>query len=103
MAAFWAERCAPSGAWARLTEFTTAADARTSWTETVATRDGRAVEMLVAPLPDASALVVFRDRTRRRESADALAGEARGRGAARAGRGADPEARRPARRRPRRC
>ncbi len=73
MAAFWAERCAPSGAWARLTEFTTAADARTSWTETVATRDGRAVEMLVAPLPDASALVVFRDRSGG-ESADALAG-----------------------------
>ena len=62
MAAFWAERCAPSDAWARLTEFTTAAEARTSWTETIATRDGRAVEMLVAPLPDASALVVFRDR-----------------------------------------
>jgi PAS domain-containing protein len=62
MAALWAERCAPSTAWARLTEFTTAADARTSWTERIMTRDGRAAEMLVAPLPDASALVVFRDR-----------------------------------------
>ena len=62
MAALWAGRCAPSTAWARLTEFTTAAEARTCWTETVSTREGRAVEMLVAPLPDASALVVFRDR-----------------------------------------
>ena len=96
MAAFWAERCAPSGAWARLTEFTTAAEARTSWTEAVATRDGRAVEMLVAPLPDASALVVFRDRAPPAD-AGAAARSARGarrRGAARAGRGAAAEARR---------
>jgi len=73
MAALWAERCAPSTAWARLTEFTTAAEARTSWTEALATRDGRAVEMLVAPLPDASALVVFRDRGAGGAGADALA------------------------------
>jgi len=61
MAAFWAERCVPCAAWARLTEFTTAADARTSWTEAVQMTDGRALQLLVAPLPDASALVVFRD------------------------------------------
>jgi PAS domain-containing protein len=61
MAEFWAERCASSPVWARLAEFTTAAEARTSWTEAVETRDGRRLELLVAPLPDASALVVFRE------------------------------------------
>ncbi|HVH03507.1 MAG TPA: PAS-domain containing protein, partial [Amaricoccus sp.] len=62
MVAVWADRSAPSVAWARLAEFTTAAEARTSWTEAVALRDGGGVEMLVAPLPDASTLVVVRDR-----------------------------------------
>jgi PAS domain-containing protein len=61
MTALWAERCVPSPAWARLSEFTTAAEARTSWTAPIATRDGTRLQMLVAPLPDASALVVFRD------------------------------------------
>ena len=40
MTALWAERCAPSPVWARLAEFATAAEARTSWTATVETRDG---------------------------------------------------------------
>ncbi len=60
MTGIWAERCAPTPVWARLAEFATAAEARTSWTATVETRDGRALVVLVAPLPDASALVVFR-------------------------------------------
>jgi PAS domain-containing protein len=70
MTALWAERCAPSPAWARLAEFTTAAEARTSWTEAVALRDGRRLELLVAPLPDASALVVFREPAGGRIEAD---------------------------------
>lgn len=61
MTAFWEERCAPTPVWSRLAEFATAAEARTSWTETIETRAGRLLRMLVAPLPDASALVVFRD------------------------------------------
>jgi PAS domain-containing protein len=61
LTALWAERCGPSPAWARLAEFATAAEARTSWTATVETRDGARLAMLVAPLPDASALVVFRE------------------------------------------
>ena len=60
MTALWAERCAPSPAWTQLTEFATAGEARTSWTAPIATRDGARLQMLVAPLPDASALVVFR-------------------------------------------
>ena len=82
MAAFWAERCAPSGAWARLTEFTTAADARTSWTETVATRDGRAAG-------DAGGAAARRlgprgvPRPQRRRVGRRARREARGRGAAR--------------------
>jgi PAS domain-containing protein len=60
MCALWEERCAPSPAWARLAEFATAAEARTSWTAPVETRDGARLEVLVAPLPDTSALVVFR-------------------------------------------
>ena len=61
MTAFWEERCAPTAVWGRFAEFATAAEARTSWTETVETRAGRSLLMLVAPLPDASALVVFRE------------------------------------------
>jgi PAS domain-containing protein len=61
MSALWAERCRPTAAWGRLTEFTTAAEARTSWTARIETRAGRELRMLVAPLPDASALVIFRD------------------------------------------
>ncbi len=56
-----AERCQPSPVWARLSEFATAAESRTSWTEAVETTDGRTLHLLVAPLPDASTLVVFRD------------------------------------------
>jgi PAS domain-containing protein len=72
MTALWAERCGPSPAWARLAEFATAGEARTSWTAPVTTREGTRLEVLVAPLPDASALVVFR----------APASEARGDGGA---------------------
>ncbi len=61
LTALWAERCAPSPAWDRLAEFATAGEARTSWTAAIETRDGVRLDMLVAPLPDASALVVFRD------------------------------------------
>jgi PAS domain-containing protein len=60
LAALWAERCRPDGAWDRLREFATAADARTSWATGVETLDGRRIDLLVAPLPDASTLVVFR-------------------------------------------
>ncbi len=57
----WSERCIPSPAWERLTEFATAAEARTSWEASLQTTDGRRLEMRVAPMPDASALVVFRE------------------------------------------
>ena len=60
MTRIWAERCAPSPAWAQLAEFATGAEARTSWTADLETLEGRSLQMLVAPLPDASALVVFR-------------------------------------------
>jgi hypothetical protein len=60
MTRLWAEACEPSPAWAQFAEFATAAEERTSWTAAIATRGGRALEMLAAPLPDASALVVFR-------------------------------------------
>jgi PAS domain-containing protein len=56
----WAERCRPSPVWARLRAFATGGEARASWTDAVETRDGRSLQVLVAPLPDASALVVFR-------------------------------------------
>ena len=61
MTALWAERCVPSPVWARLAEFATAGEERTSWTDAVRTREGAGLHVLVAPLPDASALVVFRD------------------------------------------
>ena len=51
MTAFWEERCAPTPVWGRLAEFATAAEARTSWTETIETRSGRTLRMLVAPCP----------------------------------------------------
>lgn len=63
MTALWAQRCLPSPVWADLAEFTTAAEARAAWTATVTTRAGADLHVLVAPLPDASALVVFRDLT----------------------------------------
>ena len=69
LTAIWAERCAPSPVWGQLAEFATAAENRTSWTATVKTREGRGLQMLVAPLPDASALVVFRDQPAGREAA----------------------------------
>ena len=61
LTSLWSERCAPSPAWERLTEFATAAEARTSWNAALQTTDGRHLEMRVAPMPDASALVVFRE------------------------------------------
>ena len=73
MCALWAERCAPSPAWARLAEFATADAARTSWTAAVATRAGASLHMLVAPLPDTSALVVFRDLGAEADGIDRLA------------------------------
>ncbi|MBA3324057.1 MAG: PAS-domain containing protein, partial [Rhodobacteraceae bacterium] len=62
----WAERCRPSRVWARLREFATGAEARASWTDAVETREGRTLQVLVAPLPDASALVVFRSPSEER-------------------------------------
>jgi PAS domain-containing protein len=59
----WAERCEPSPIWSQLAEYATAQDARTTWTGTVDAIDGRRLQILVAPLPDASALMVFRDLT----------------------------------------
>jgi PAS domain-containing protein len=56
----WAERCEPSPVWSQLAEFATAEDARSTWSSTVEALDGRRLQILVAPLPDASALVVFR-------------------------------------------
>lgn len=61
LTALWAERCQPSPVWERLTEFATGAEARSSWQTALETHDGRRIEMRVAPMPDASALVVFRD------------------------------------------
>lgn len=59
----WANRCLPNPAWARLADFATGDAMRASWKVRVETRDGRSLQMLVAPLPDASALVLFRDLT----------------------------------------
>jgi PAS domain-containing protein len=60
MTALLAERCLPSPAWATLAEYATAAETRGAWSAEVATREGRALQLAVAPLPDASTLVVFR-------------------------------------------
>ncbi len=56
-----AARSAETDAWALLAEFATGAESRTAWTRSIRTLDGRPLSMLVAPLPDASSLVVFRD------------------------------------------
>lgn len=61
MTGLWAGRCAPSSVWAELAEFATGAEARASWTASIETLEARCLEILVAPLPDASSLVVFRD------------------------------------------
>jgi PAS domain-containing protein len=60
LAATWAQKCQPNPVWSKLAEFATAEDARTTWSDAITTRDGRNLQILVAPLPDASALVVFR-------------------------------------------
>jgi PAS domain-containing protein len=67
MTALWQERCAPSPAWAQLRDYATGAETRTSWTAAVETRDGRPLELLAAPLPNGSTLVVFRDISDERE------------------------------------
>jgi len=61
MTGLCAERCAATDAWAQLAEFATGAESRTAWTTSVRTLEGRSLSMLVAPMPDASSLVVFRD------------------------------------------
>jgi PAS domain-containing protein len=58
----WQERCLPTTLWADLRGFATGADNRTSWTGAAATLDGRGLTVLVAPLPNGSTLVTFRDR-----------------------------------------
>ncbi|HET9067572.1 MAG TPA: PAS-domain containing protein [Amaricoccus sp.] len=61
LCALWSGRCAATDAWARLAEFATAeAEARASWTAGIEIAGGPRLELLVAPLPDTSALVVFR-------------------------------------------
>ncbi|TPE52740.1 PAS-domain containing protein [Amaricoccus solimangrovi] len=62
MARRCAGRSAPSDLWTRLTDFATGAETRASFTGRVALLDGRGFDVLVAPLPDAASLVVFRDR-----------------------------------------
>jgi PAS domain-containing protein len=62
LSAIWEKRCAPAPLWADLRAFATGADARTSWTGSAATLDGRSLTVLVAPLPNGSTLVTFRDR-----------------------------------------
>jgi PAS domain-containing protein len=62
LSAIWERRCAPSPLWADLRAFATGADNRTSWTGSAATLDGRCLTVLVAPLPNGSTLVTFRDR-----------------------------------------
>ncbi|MCB1351642.1 MAG: PAS-domain containing protein [Rhodobacteraceae bacterium] len=61
MAELWAGKCTDSPVWTKLAEFATASETRTTWSEAVDRLDGRRLQILVAPLPDASALVVFRD------------------------------------------
>lgn len=74
LSAIWEKRCAPSPLWADLRAFATGADNRTSWTGSAATTDGRTLTVLVAPLPNGSTLVTFRDRVAGPESGDAPAG-----------------------------
>ncbi len=100
----WAERCVPSSAWAELAEYATAAESRGSWTAGIETRDGRALQMAVSPLPDASTLVTFREAAAAAGAVGPLAGLAaalsgRGLGLAVSGPAAaliDPEFRRAA-------
>jgi PAS domain-containing protein len=61
MARICAERCRPGTVWTRVTEFATGAEERATWTDRVTLIDGRALHLLVAPLPDAASLIVFRD------------------------------------------
>ncbi|MER2508753.1 MAG: PAS-domain containing protein, partial [Amaricoccus sp.] len=79
-----AEGCQPSPVWAQLSEFATAAESRTSWTAAVETLDGRTLHLLVAPLPDASTLVVFRDLSAERADLGAARERLMALGAARA-------------------
>ena len=65
-----AERSAQTDAWARLSEFATGAESRTAWTMSVRTLEGRSLSMLVAPMPDASSLVVFRETADETREAD---------------------------------
>jgi PAS domain-containing protein len=67
MTALWQERCAPSPAWAQLRDYATGAETRTSWSAAIETRAGRPLNMLAAPLPNGSTLVVFRDISEERE------------------------------------
>jgi PAS domain-containing protein len=75
MAGIWAERCAPSTAWADIGEYATAAEARGSWSATIETVEARRLHMAVAPLPDASTLVVFRDAVAAAPARDPLLDE----------------------------
>ncbi len=61
MTAIWSEKCETSPVWAKVTEFATGGDVRTSWAGDVKTLDGRNLQVFLAPMPDASSLVLFRE------------------------------------------
>jgi PAS domain-containing protein len=61
LAALWEARCRPSPLWGELSAFATGADNRTSWTGSVERLEGGPLAILVAPLPNGSTLVTFRE------------------------------------------
>jgi PAS domain-containing protein len=62
LSAEWERRCMPTSLWDDLRAFATGAERRTSWTGTAVTRDGLSLTVLVAPLPNGSTLVTFREK-----------------------------------------
>lgn len=68
----WEKRCQSSGLWSDLRAFATGADSRTSWTGAATTLDGRALTVLVAPLPTGSTLVTFRESAAAADSTNAV-------------------------------
>jgi PAS domain-containing protein len=62
MVEIWAGACPPSPVWNEVTAFVTGAESRSSWGAVVDTRAGEPLHLQVAPLPNGSTLVTFRDR-----------------------------------------